>query len=181
MDNEYIDLMNDLKTSPLKSRDYNRYLCTKYPWLIPTNLWTGKEIENFDYTWTELDYVPDGWYIAFGEQMCSEIAEVLAKTKDKNFKYQIIQIKEKFGELRWYDNGAPEDIYDELTNIIEKYTELSKKTCIFCGKPATQISTGWVVPWCDDCVKQNKHAGDNYYFKPLVNFKNIQNGEDNGI
>ena len=30
------------------------------------------------------------------------------------------------------------------------------KTCIVCGKPATKMSTGWISPYCDDCVNPNR-------------------------
>lgn len=136
--------------------DYNKQLCLMFPWLIPHNRWTGEEIEDFDYSWTELDAMPDGWRKAFGEQMCHEIQEVLEETKDKEFEYRILQIKEKWGYLHWYDNGAPKDISDKLNTVIKKYEKLSEKTCIKCGAPATKISTGWISPWCNKCAENNK-------------------------
>ena len=63
--------------------------------------------------------------------------------------YRIIQIKEKYGSLRWYDNGGTDKLYHE---IIPKYERLSMRTCIGCGKLASLVSTGWICPWCDDCA-----------------------------
>ena len=144
----------------------NEELCSKYPFLVPSNRWSGlkiteaddggywpgapNEIPEYDYEYTELDDMPEGWRIAFGEQMCDEILEEL---KAHNFvdKYRICQIKEKYGGLRWYDNGGTEKLYNE---IIPKYEKMSYKTCIHCGKPATKVSTGWISPWCDDCAKE---------------------------
>ena len=105
------------------------------------------------YTW--LDDMPIGWRIAFGEQMCKEIKEELIKNNELD-SYKIIQIKEKFGGLRWYDNsGLP-----GMQFIIAKYEALSEKTCINCGKPANWISKGWISPYCDDCAtKQAKAQG----------------------
>ena len=99
---------------------------------------------------TELDAMPEGWRNAFGIQMCKEIKQELKRHKGALRKYRITQIKEKFGGLRWYDCHSPEKIWKE---IIPKYTELSYKTCICCGKPAEYISCGWVSPYCSDCRK----------------------------
>ena len=78
-------------------------------------------------TYTELDAMEPGWRKAFGIQMCKEIKKELKKY---NFlhKYRITQIKEKFGELRWYDSGIPKD--SKILDIIEKYSEISYKTSI---------------------------------------------------
>lgn len=107
-------------------------------------------------TYTELDAMEPGWRKAFGIQMCKEIKKELKKYNFL-YKYRITQIKEKFGELRWYDSGIPKD--SKIWDIIEKYSEISRKTCINCGKPATKISIGWISPYCDDCI------GDRYYVK----------------
>jgi len=88
--------------------------------------------------------------------MCKEIKKELKKYNFL-YKYRITQIKEKFGELRWSDSGIPKD--SKVWGIIGKYSEISRKTCINCGKPATKISTGWISPYCDDCI------GDRNYVK----------------
>lgn len=124
----------------------NKRLIEIYPFLKPVNVWTGKEIEDYDYSFTYLDNMPEGWEKAFGRQMCAEIKEALGNDI-KN--YMIIQVKEKYGQLRWYTNWTT----DRLEEIIDKYTKLSEKTCVRCGQPATKISLGWICPWCDECAK----------------------------
>ena len=129
----------------------NKQLCEKYPFLLPHNRWTDEVPKNFDYSYTELDAMPDGWREAFGLQMCNELKEALEKI-DKINEFRIEQIKEKFGELRFYTNW----VNDEIINIINKYEALSRKTCICCGKPATKITTDWISPYCDECIdKEN--------------------------
>ena len=106
--------------------DYNKELIKKYPWLIPTNRWSGKKITDcagpngeegfwpgepqshpeYNYEYTELDDMPDGWRLAFGEQMCEEVQQELEKFDFVN-KYFIEQIKEKYGGLRWYSGPCP--------------------------------------------------------------------------
>ena len=131
----------------------NKELLERYPFLKPRNRWIGKLIiqdeKEEEKLWTELDAMPHGWRIAFGEQMCEEIREELIKY-DCLDKYRVVQIKEKFGQLCWYDNVAPGEVCD----IIDKYIAISKKTCIQCGKPATLVSKGWISPYCD-CVKES--------------------------
>ncbi len=102
-----------------------------------------------------MDDVPDGWRIAFGEQMCDEIQKALEKADFVN-KYSILQIKEKFGSLRWYTSGVPRD--SEIYDIVDKYEELSENTCIVCGKRATYMTTGWICPYCDEHVPHKEHA-----------------------
>lgn len=131
----------------------NKALIKEYPFLLPRNRWTGKVTEDYDYSWTELDAMPDGWRKAFGIKMCKEIKEALGDYIDK---YRIMQIKEKYGGLRWYDSGAPRGVYD----IISKYEKLSNYICILCGAPATKVSLGWISPFCDDCVVNNQRYED---------------------
>ena len=46
----------------------------------------------------------------------------------------------------------------EIFEIIEKYENLSYHTCINCGKPATKISTGWICPYCDNCIGDRNYT-----------------------
>ena len=148
----------------------NKRLCDAYPFLIPSNRFSGKRINSgekgywpgtpevmpeWDYEYTELDEMPDGWRKAFGEQMCEEIKQALLRYKDVGEtlldRYRIVQIKEKYGYLRWYDNFSTVEIQE----IIRKYEIISQYTCINCGAPATKITRGWVMPFCDACVPEN--------------------------
>lgn len=158
----------------INTKKENKRLCNEYPFLIPSNRWSGKrinskepgfwpgapeEIPEWDYEYTELDDMPSGWRKAFGEQMCKEIKEALPQEKLDD--YRIIQIKEKWGELRWYDNWSTE----KLMKIENKYTHISRYTCIKCGKPATKITRGWISPYCDNCVPdfENSIPINEYY------------------
>lgn len=133
----------------------NKKLCERYPFLIPHNRWTDKigwdksNKYTMPYCYTELDAMPNGWRKAFGIQMCEELREELIKFNYLK-KYRIAQIKEKYGELRWYDFGIPKD--SKIWDIIDKYTELSRHTCMICGKPAETTSDGyWLETICDKC------------------------------
>lgn len=133
----------------MASIEHNKELIEKYPWLLPRNRWTGEVVKDYDYSYTELDDIPDGWRIAFGKQFCADIQRELDKLKPETAAdFRVLQTKEKFGQLRFYTNWVTEGI-DE---VIRRYENLSEHTCIRCGAPATKISTGWISPWCDKCA-----------------------------
>ena len=113
---------------------------------------------NFD---SSLDSIPDGWMKALIPQFKEELFNSLGAFANEIMFYQI---KEKFGILTVYWNFPDRDYYTEqdfddieelvpiIQNIINKYTEISKNTCVMCGKPATYMTTwGYIAPFCDDC------------------------------
>ena len=137
----------------------NKRLVKEFPFLLPKNRWIGESDSKYDYSYTELDAMPEGWRKAFGLQMCREIKEELLKYNSLN-DYRITDIKEKYGSLRWYDNGYPKD--SKIGSIIEKYEKLSEDICINCGKPAKYYTKGWINFICEDC--KNKIIQEyNYY------------------
>lgn len=101
--------------------------------------------------YTELDALDKGWRLKFGKQLCKDIKKSLLREGGRRRlkDYRILQIKEKWGRLCLYDAGGNIEI---MWEIIPKYEELSYHTCINCGKPATKRSTGWICPYCDDCI-----------------------------
>lgn len=125
-------------------KEYNKELCKKYPFLTPYS--ARSTHSNYDYDYTILDFMPYGWRDAFGEEMCEELKRALSSAGLLK-EYRVIEIKEKWGELRWYDCCGNEETYE----IVEKYRKKSKHTCIICGKPAKWMTTGWVCPVCDSC------------------------------
>lgn len=60
-----------------------------------------------------------------------------------------MQIKEKYGTLRWYDAGATE----RVERVIAKYEYISQFVCVSCGDDATKVTTGWISPYCNKCVE----------------------------
>ena len=161
----------------------NRDLCERYPFLIPYSqrerilgtesedgwFWAGgpEVVPEYDYEYTELDSMPLGWRLAFGEQMCEELKNAILMDggKDALNEYCIVQIKEKWGRLNWYDMGNTSHGYD----VVGKYQDISKTTCIRCGKPAAWISKGWISPFCDDCAKETC-LGWPEQFSPIEEF-----------
>lgn len=132
----------------------NKKLVERYPFLIPRNDWTGKIVNNYNYEYTELDAFPDGWRKAFGLMMIEEIREELIKFNFL-YNYRILQIKEKYGSLRWYDAGYPDG--SKIPDIIAKYEKISENVCIICGKPdVPMVLSGWISPYCEKCWKDKE-------------------------
>lgn len=103
----------------------------------------------------EWDYMEKGWRKAFGKQYLKEIKKQLKKDKCL-YSWRIMDIKEKWGRLQLYCNFGSKDLFA----LIDKYEDLSWNTCIKCGKPSTKISMGYILPYCDECAKENdSHYG----------------------
>lgn len=139
----------DYEADKEKRIEFNRALVEKHPYLLPRNRFTGEVPEDYDRTWTELDSMPRGWRIAFGDEMCDRITEALKKTGLLE-EYRISDIKEKWGRLCWYDFGAPE----EVRAIIMEFEKRSEGICICCGRKAQWISRGWISPYCVACARK---------------------------
>lgn len=144
-----------------KKRKRNKYLCNRYLFLIPRNAWTGKvSWMHKPYDWTLAEDFPRGWWKAFGIQFCEELRAELIKYNYLK-EYRVVQIKEKFASLRFYDNGYPKD--SEISDIIGDYSCLSENICIVCGRPDTPvIDTGWYEPLCKSCYEKQAKRKKKY-------------------
>lgn len=157
MSNECKDWLNDL--DDIQRKNYE--LCMKYPILIPTDI-RGVKWKDYFYECTELDKIPKGWRTAFGESWAKELQDAInTLPEDSKDRVYIMDLKEKFGQFRQYLSYYSEDI----RKVIRKYEELSMKTCIDCGEPATHITLGWISPYCEKCLKTNDCVTIEEYFK----------------
>lgn len=127
----------------------NRMMIETFPFLMPHNRWTDATPENFNYSYNEMNAMPYGWAKAFGYEMLCEIRDELVRIGCLDT-YRIMDIKEKYGTLHWYDNGSNQ----ELFSIIKKYISLSASACQVCGKPATHMTQGWIGYFCRKCGKK---------------------------
>lgn len=103
----------------------------------------------------------DGWFQLIWD-LCEKIEEELQeedpKEKTKHMlrghgHFQVVQVKEKFGTLRFYADGANKAINDMIGEAESK----SAVTCEGCGKPGTiDSSSGWVSTLCNKCRKREK-------------------------
>lgn len=75
--------------------------------------------------------------------------------KPEEDQIHIDQIKEKFGELRFYISNAPEEFQDWASRIEDE----SYKVCEFCGS-TTDVTTegrGWITTQCKQCRNKKNH------------------------
>lgn len=117
-------------------RDRNRELIAEYPWL-----------DIGDKKLTLLDTLPMGWNGLILD-MCKEIKQALPKGLVN--KYQVVEAKEKWYELRWYDGlDDLSPMPPAITDIVCKYETRSKEVCMMCGrsKPKDEML-------CDICMEQ---------------------------
>lgn len=140
----------EIQKLPL-SPEEGKMLIKRYPFLLPRNRWTDQVPEDYDYTYTEIGALERGWLLAFGVEMLEELRSILDNVGGLE-KYRIIQIKEKYGYLHWYA-GCPKECAEEHERWLGKYEKLSFRTCIYCGKLATKVRMGYIIPLCDECAE----------------------------
>ena len=130
-------------------RRNNKKLIKEYPFLLPIYNEYGFPENNYKYDYTILDDLPVGWRKAFGILMLDELKEELIKHNILH-KYRVLQVKEKYGGLRWYVSGYPHE--SKVNEIIKKYEIISENVCIKCGKPdVPMVNAGWISPYCKKC------------------------------
>lgn len=117
-------------------RTRNRELIEEYPWL-----------DIGDKQLTLLDTLPIGWSGLILD-MCKEIKQALPKELVN--KYQVVEAKEKWYGLSWYD--GLDDLSPmpfTITDIVCKYEVQSREVCTMCGasKPKDQML-------CDRCMEK---------------------------
>ena len=97
----------------------------------------------------------DGWNSLI-EELIQQIAILL---DDVPFDVEVVQIKEKFGRLAFYTDGASDNIH----NVIYYYEEKSTTVCEICGEEGKYRSDlSWKRTLCDfhykDALRQKYHA-----------------------
>lgn len=89
-----------------------------------------------------------GWFDLIME--CSLKLEALNVTLPEDERFTVAQIKEKFGGLRYYLDGKPNE---QAYAIIQEAENKADKTCAQCGseKNVHTRSDRWVYTICDAC------------------------------
>ena len=88
----------------------------------------------------------DGWF-----KLLKDLLLVLKKLGAENF--EIVQVKTKFGGLRFYYVGGGR----EVETVIDWAEQVSYFICEFCGENAKWRSLrGWQWTLCDKCWEKKK-------------------------
>lgn len=127
---------------------YNYLFFKKYPFYKMYNVFDGRFL-GYDISW--YDQLEKGWRKAFGKKLSKELKKQLKADKEL-YTFRFVDIKEKYGELRFEHLGCS----DALQNILDKYELLSRGYCQYCGKPArytTNEGNSWIRYCCNKCFR----------------------------
>jgi len=105
--------------------------------------------------------VDEGWYQIVVD--CDDELSVLDPD------YKVVQIKQKFGILRYYFQPsvpANKDLTDAMHAVVRKYLIESSKTCEATGKPGVLMSSarGYLRTLNPKYAKKTKQYKDYYVF-----------------
>ncbi len=87
----------------------------------------------------------------------AEEALALGKYRDvpeKVHHVTVVQVKEKFGTLRFYYGGG--DSY--VSGLVAMAESMSAVTCEECGVPGETGGDGWIATLCDSCRTKRKEV-----------------------
>jgi len=97
-----------------------------------------------------LDRIPPKWlkYVQVGKGWEPIVLELNLRLAAIDPDYEVHQVKEKFGGLRYYSSL---DMHPEAAVFIREAERLAAVTCENCGAAGRQRSGGWVRTLCDAC------------------------------
>lgn len=102
-----------------------------------------------DSSYPGMFYVEDGW-VPLIEKGIKDLIALGQKPYPR-----AVQIKEKFGGLRWYvDRATPEQYM-----IIDRTERESCRTCEVCGAPGTIKGRRWLKATCEEHDEKNLPEG----------------------
>ena len=121
--------------------------------------------------------VGPGWWDIIRE--VSQGLESLMK-QEPTFKLKVVQVKEKYGGLRFYvdkiggsywdnnesehtflEDAEPKQAYEKATQLIRKAERESLTTCEYCGAKEAYMSdySSWLKTLCTECHEERKESG----------------------
>jgi len=121
--------MNDVNTKYLLGRYPKLYQGYSLPMTVTCMCW-GFE-------------TGDGWF-KLVDQLSADITTLDKRDGSETI---AVQVKEKFGGLRFYVEGGSEAVW----KAIDEAEALSERTCEWCGEPGTTRRGGWSYTLCDSC------------------------------
>jgi hypothetical protein len=88
----------------------------------------------------------DGWFDLLW-RLCEELEPMVAAfQQESGFQFEVLQVKEKFGGLRFYVNCRGNDAIRQRIGIA---ADESFHTCEVCGQPGTLREGRWIKTLCD--------------------------------
>ena len=113
-----------------------------------------KVIERIDEKYGKYVSVGSGW-----EQIVIDCDAELAEI-DPN--YKIMQIKEKFGDLRFYfepSDHSNDDLRQRMSSVVAKYEKIASQTCEDTGLPGVKMKSpgGWFKTLNPEHAEKHHH------------------------
>jgi hypothetical protein len=102
----------------------------------------------------------DGWFRLI-DSLFANIKwrqEWLKKTGKKFKPVKVVQVKEKFGTLRFYIDGGD----DHIRGLIDQAETMSNHICEECGDVGHKRGKGWIKVLCDKHAKDKDYHVDMY-------------------
>lgn len=96
--------------------------------------------------------VGEGWFNII-DTLCMNMQNHISRKKCTQV--EAVQVKEKFGGLRFYYSGGDEYI----KGAVDMAEALSYCTCEKCGGFGTQNKTGWIKTLCTSCRSEGGKDG----------------------
>jgi hypothetical protein len=90
----------------------------------------------------------DGWF-SLVWRLCAQLEAPVARLEQETGRaFEVFQVKEKFGGLRFYCNCSN----DEIDKLIAAAEQESQRTCDVCGQPGKPRKGSWILTRCDEHV-----------------------------
>ena len=146
-------------------RSWNAFVYTLSPVRHDKKKQEGAGTKEDPYRWVIVEKAPRD-YLArlawklFPPSRSDDFGSWTAKLQHLGFKafakwpytgFAVVQVKEKFGTLRFYCSGT-----DAIYKYIQLAERLSSVTCEDCGKPGKANDSGWIRTQCDACRNREK-------------------------
>ena len=89
----------------------------------------------------------DGWFDILW-RLCVDLEPLVTELeREGGPKFEVLQVKEKFGGLRFYVNCRRHEAISQRIGIA---ADESFRTCEVCAQPGTLREGGWIKTLCDE-------------------------------
>jgi hypothetical protein len=141
-------------------RSWNKCIYALSPARQDKQIQQGSGTKEDPYRWVVVERAPRDWSARLASKVLpaprfGDYGRCSAKLQNLGLKalvhwpytgFAVLQVKEKFGTLRFYCPGS--DAIDKYVRLAHR---LSVVTCEDCGKPGTSNDSGWIRTQCEEC------------------------------
>lgn len=115
----------------------------------------------------------DGWFLIL-DVLCSQLrdlSETAVYGKDNKIP-EVVQIKEKFGTLRFYigQTVGPKEYYEAIYFAIRMAEKLSARTCESCGRPSYPSGDYRIKNYCPWCQSDARETFNEEFVRECENY-----------